>query len=433
MTVREKIQSHIEEKEGKLVPKRTAKELEEAVKEKTVLDQEFESRAEGDYTTIGIEGLLTKAAAVPVQDGDSPDLNVQSIRHTDGYLIDGEVVNTLVCKTSTEVLDYLVNGKYMAAKFQVNFRKSDSDAVETGLRDFTPRNYFLPRSRRSTTVRDNMIIVEPNLNGFSITVFIEDLDDISYQELQELITWITGYQGYLLEETIRRLSDLGVPSEELVKSQTTVGLVRKTRNIFEKKKMVQMGEEHRTAGIVEESSNFANELNDYLALQPLTDTSVEFGVQVFTVEVTDDPLVKGTWTSARRNFSYFQKGNTQGRVNRVGGNVRQIPVVQDMIPDVEKTLWTLIPTTLTRFENAARRQVGYKSLLPNVPLPKEKKARSNNVADLLKVSATDAFKISRSYSEKALQFLQQYLKEDKANKIQSLLTLFATQSQNPEA
>lgn len=432
MTVREKIKAQIEEKNNQLVPKRTEEELKEAITEKTVLDQEYEARTEGDYTSIDISGLLISASENPSENPESQNLDIRSIRHTDGYLINGKIINTLVCKTSTEVLDYLVNGKYMAAKFMVNFRKSDSDTIETGLRDFTPRNYFLPRSRRSTTVRDNMVIVEPNLNGFSITVFVEDLDDVSYKELQELITWITGYQGYLLENTIQKLSAYGVPSDDLVKSQTTVGLVRKTRNMYEQKKMAQMNEDHRTPGIIEDSAQFANQLNEYLALQPLTDTSVEFGIQVFTVEVTDDPLVKKSWTSSRRNFSYFTKGNTQGRVNRVGGNVRQIPIVQDMVPDVEKTIWSLIPTILTRFENAARRQVGYSILIPDISLPKERKARTANVADLLGVDSGEAFRISRSYSEKALQFLRDSLQEDRANKIQSLLTLFATQSQNTE-
>lgn len=324
----------------------------------------------------------------------------------------------------------------MAVSFQINISKLDGGSLETGLRNFRPRAANLPRSRKSTRLEGNLVVVEPNINGFKISVFVEDLDDANYKALCNLNNWIEEYQGALLESVLLELQKMGVPVEALAKSQSSLGVIPKARRLFESKVAREgEGETNATPVITKDirirSRAFANELNDALGLEPLTNTTIEFGLQVYTVQVTTNSEVIQNWKSQRSNFSYFSKGEVAGRTNRLTGSKRKIPVTQTSLPGVLSKLESLIPSVLTTFENIARSQLGYK-LVEAVPLPPAIRCQKKNINELFDLAVSVTYAYQQEYMTLALAELDKRLKTDEARQIRSLMESYIQASKRED-
>lgn len=421
MTVKETIKAKILEENG-IKPKRTKEELEQAKKAKNILEQEFREREEGDYRTIDLGNLQTTAAgSEDEENGES--VNIDSIRHTDAIVIGSKSYNVVAAKTTSEVLDKITDGKYQCISFYVDFRKMDADTLETTLRNFQPSPIDLPRGRKGVEIEDGMIVVTPAINGFKITTLLESIDESSAKRLEELLEWIDCYQGYTLEKTLSTLHSMGVPTEELMTTQATVGLIPKARRIWERKKAKEVSNNIITPAIRSASRDFAEALNQELSIPSLTGTAIEIGFQIFTVEVSTDPVRKSEWKSKRSNLSYFAKGNTEGRIERVAGNRRRIPVTQSQLEEAKNDMISFIPAVLTRFENVARKQLDYTNMEPVVPLPEKKSAKTKNVVELFGYSQEDFVRMTHNFNEKAMDKVNNDFLENVANHI-SVLSKF---------
>jgi len=415
-TVREEILSRIRMEGEQAIPIREDEELQ---KEKTILDQEYKAFEKGsEYKRASLADIASRDdGAEDEEDGPNQGL----VKHTDAYLFKGKEYPVVVCKVSTEVLDSLNTGKYMAISFFANFSRMDSESLETTLKDFQPSHIDLPRKRISNNINeDGLIVVEPSINGFKISCFMEDLDPDTYKSIDELNQWIEDYQGYLLEETMKLLHEKGVDIDDLLKSQICVGLIPRTRQKYESRKAIENGDSVITKDIREKSRAVAEALNAQLELMPLTNQIVEFGCSVYTLEVTQKNATQMGWTSSRKNISYFTKGSVNGRIVRITGSKRKIPLVSEKTAEVKDVLEQLAPVVVTVFENCARAQLG----LPKLPVPNypdKKKCEKKNVAELFEIGAEKCRQIEDDYTQKANDFLNKYFKSEETRDICSLL------------
>lgn len=416
-TVREAILSRIKMDGAKATPIRQEGEV---IAEQTILDQEYKVGSETEYRRASLTDIASRGDGVEdEQDGPTNGL----VKHTDAYSFNGKTYPVVVCKTSTEVLDSLREAKYMAISFSINFSRMDSESLETNLRNFQPSHVELPRKRISNNINnEGLIVVEPSINGFKISCFMEDLDDKTFQSLDELNLWIENYQGYLLETTMRLLQSKGVRVEDLLKSQICVGLIPRTRQKYESRMALDRDPDSRviTREIREQSRAIAEALNAQLELMPLTNQVVEFGCSVYTLEVTTKSADQMGWTSSRNNISYFTKGERNGRIVRMTGSKRKIPLVSEMTLGVKETLESLAPVVVTVFENCARAQLGLPQLaLP--PYPEEKKCTTENVVELFGLDPSLGYEMEAEYTAAANDFLNSHFKREEARNIRSLL------------
>lgn len=417
MTVRKTILSKIKMEGNKAIPVRADGEV---LEEKTILDQEYQGTSGDKYERASLTDIAGRGdGAEDEQDGPTNGL----VKHTDAYLFGGKEYPIVACKTSTEVLDSLNEGKYMAISFSVNFSRMDSESLETNLRDFQPNHVELPRKRISYNItEEGLIVVEPNINGFKVSCFMEDLDEETYKSLDDLNQWIEDYQGYLLEQTIDKLSKLGVASDDLLKAQICVGLIPRTRHKYESRKALELNPDKRviTKEIREESRGIAEALNAELELMPMTNQVVEFGCSVYTLEVTTKSADQMGWTSSRSNISYFTKGARNGRIVRITGSKRKVPLVSNMVQGVKETLESLAPVVVTIFENCARAQLELEQLaIPNYP--ESKKCEKKNVLELLELDASVSHQMEAEYTAAANRFLNDHFKNEQTRNISSLL------------
>lgn len=408
MKIKEKVMSKLEIKDGVLIPKRDVPVEEE----KSILDQEYVGIDNpGDYRSVRIEDIQTASVA------EAEDVAKGNLKHTDVVRIGGKDISVVAAKTITEVLDSLAEGKYQALSFSVNFDKVDSASIETGIRNFRPQDNPLPRGRRGTKIEDGLVVVEPAINGYKITVLMEDISESDYDALTKLMNAIEDSQGYFLEQTIQGLSMKGVPKEELVKNQASIGVVAKARRSYESK---MANGSPITSEIRNKSAVLANNLNEELNLMPLTGQVVEYGLQVFTVEVTE-----GTpdWSSARSNISYFKKGNVSGRIVRIGGCKRKIPILNEMVPEVVSEMTKLAIWTSSLFEEIAIHQLGIeaRSSVKDFNVPKNE---HTNVCDLFGIDASEVYSMSKSLFDQAKDFMTKNSQEETANKMMTIMQMF---------
>lgn len=416
-TVRDTILARVKMDGSKATPIRKDGEV---LEEKTILDQEYNAGTEAEYKRASLTDIASRGDGVEdEQDGPTNGL----VKHTDAYLFRGKEYPVVVCKTSTEVLDSLREGKYMAISFSINFSRMDSESLETNLRDFQPSHVELPRKRISNNINEEgLIVVEPSINGFKISCFMEDLDDKTFKSLDELNQWIEDYQGYLLETTMKLLRSKGVRVEDLLKSQICVGLIPRTRQKYESRMALERDPDNRviTKEIREQSRAIAEALNAQLELMPLTNQVVEFGCSVYTLEVTTKSADQMGWTSSRNNISYFVKGDRNGRIVRLTGSKRKIPLVSEMTQSVKEVLESLAPVVVTVFENCARAQLGLDQLL--VPTyPETKKCETKNVLELFELDPAASYEMEAEYTAAANEFLNSHFKKEEARNIRSLL------------
>lgn len=418
-TVRGSIMSRLAVSGSKVVPVRKDGEV---VEEKTILDQEYiAGKKDAEYKKASLSDMASRGEEVE-DELDGPNNGL--IKHTDAYQFGGKEYPVVVCKTSTEVLDSLREGKYMAISFSIDFSRMDSESLETNLKDFQPTHVDLPRRRISNHINpEGMIVVEPSINGFKISCFMEDIDEKTFDSLDNLNQWIEDYQGYLLETTMKLLNSKGVSAESLLRSQISVGLIPRTRRKFESRRALAAGNGESkiiTKEIREESRAVAESLNAQLELMPLTSQVVEFGCSVYTLEVTTKSGDSMGWTSSRSNISYFTKGDRNGRIVRITGSKRKIPLVSEMTESVKDCLGALLPVVVTVFENCARAQLKITPLpVPNYP--EEKKCTTKNVLELFDLDGELCQKIEQEYTSKANDFLNSYFKEEESRNIRSLL------------
>lgn len=425
-TIAETIKSRLTVDGEKVLPDRTEEETKKICDNESLLEKEFIGAAKQvDYTAV----KLTDLAGEGERSESNPEeaLDPGLIGHTDAIRVGGETFSVVVAKTATEVLNCLQEGLYMAVSFEINILKLDSGSLETGTRDFRPRAANLPRARKSTRLEDNLVVIEPSLNGFKISVFVEELDDNSYAALMKLNDWIEDYQGALLEKVLLELKDMGVPEEALLRSQSSLGVIPKARRLFESKVAREGLEEDETPVITQDirkqSGQFANTLNDALNLEPLTNTTIEFGLQAYTVQVTKRAEIIKEWKSSRSNLSYFQKGEVSGRITRLVGSKRKIPVTQVSLPKVMNKLEELVPNVLTTFENIARSQLDL-PLVAVAQLPESIKCEKRNINELFGVDPSVTYGYQMEYLAQAKEEIEKKIKSQEGKSIISLMEKF---------
>lgn len=417
MKIGEKIKSKIKVEEGVLVPNRSEKELLEAEKSRSILEQEYvENDKHADYESIDITDLEVSGAI------KKEDIDVNSIRHTDIILLNGIKHNVVAAKATSEVLDTLVNGKYQAITFYVNMRKSDAENLEGKIRPFLAPPMNIPKGRKALNVEGPFIVVSPEINGFKITALMEILDEQSYDELVNACKMADNLQAYYLCKTLRGLNDAGVDLAELVKSQASVGLVANARKSLERR----LAQEESTDGkilitkdIRNRSRQFADKLNEDLQLIPLTRSTFEMGFQVYTLEVSTDPNRKSQWLSSRNNLSYFQKGAAQGRIERIVGNRRTVPVLTEDMPDVVKHCTAYASALLPIMENICRRQLNLPVLDEKYKFP-DLKPDAYSIVDLFNLDPREANMIAANLSTRANKAV---IEETKSNKVKTISTV----------
>lgn len=425
MTVRDAIMARISMEGNKATPIREDGEVQ---KELTILDQEYDADKEAEYKRATLTDIATRGDGSAEDEQDGPNNGL--VKHTDAYLFGGKEYPVVVCKTSTEVLDSLREGKYMAISFSINFSRMDSESLESNLRDFQPSHIELPRKRLSNNVNEEgLIIVEPSINGFKISCFMEDLDDRTFKSIDELNRWIEDYQGFLLEDTMKRLQSKGVPVNDLLKSQICVGLIPRTRQKFESREALKRNPDHPVISkeIREQSRGIAEALNAQLELMPMTSQVVEFGCSVYTIEITAKSADQMGWTSSRNNISYFTKGERNGRIVRITGSKRKIPLVAEMTRGVKETLERLAPIVVTVFENCARSQLKLEQL-PVPAYPERKKCSTKNIVELFNIDPMVSFQMESQYTNAANEFLNSHFKSEEARNIRSLLSSMTNRS-----
>lgn len=417
LTVREVIMSRMKVEGNKVSPVRREGEI---IKEKTILDQEYKANSDASYKHVSLADIASRGDGVE-DELDGPNNNL--VQHTDAYLFNGVKYPVVACKTSTEVLDSLKEGKYMAISFKVEFSRMDSESLETNLKDFQPTHVNLPKRRISNNIDDEgFIVVEPSINGFKISCFMEDISEEQFWSLDTLNQWIEDYQGYLLEMTMRNLRAKGVEDKDLIKSQVCTGLIPKTRQKYESFMAMEKDPDRKviTKSIRDQSRSIAEALNAQLELMPLTNQVVEFGCSVYTIEVTTKSGDQMGWHSQRNNISYFEKGAGNGRIVRLVGSKRKIPLVSDMTQEVKKTLEYLAPVVVTVFENCARDQLGIEKL--SVPdYPANFKCSTKNIVELTGADPQEVAQMEAEYTMAANSFLNEHFKREESRNIQSLL------------
>lgn len=428
MTVKEKIKSRSVMKDGILTPVRTEKELAEAKKSRTILDQEYNGVAVGEYSTIKITDLNTAATG----DEKAEDLvDVNTIRHTDIIKISGIEHNVVALKTTSEVLETIPDGKYQSMSLEVKFTKTEAECLEGQIKGFLPPPMNLPKSRKALNVRGDFIIVEPSINGFKISILAEELSDDSYDKIVKIAEAIDRMQAYYLCKTVKSLAENGIPVEDLIKSQAAVGVVPTARRAFER----NMAEEASTDGkilitseIRDKSARFADKLNEDLQLAPLTRSSFMIGIQVFTIEVSTNPKKKATWLSSRSNLSYFKKGVSQGRIERLVGNKRTIPLMTEDVPEVAKACEGMVNATLPVFENAVRSQLGIDLLKDKYEIP-DYEPEALSIVDLFNYDPVQARKIATKVATIANKAVKEAAKADRTKSIATVLGSYLNQLQ----
>lgn len=433
-TIAETIKKRLTVEGDKVLPNRTEEETKRICDNESLLDKEFVGAAKQvDYTAVKLTDLAGEGEKSESNPEDALDPGL--IGHTDAICIGGRTFSVVVAKTATEVLNCLQEGIYMAVSFEINILKLDSGSLETGTRDFRPRAANLPRARKSTRLEDNLVVIEPSLNGFKISVFVEELDDASYETLTNLNDWIEDYQGALLEKVLLELKDMGVPMEALLKSQSSLGVIPKARRLYESKIAREDLSEDETPVITQEirkkSGQFANTLNDALNLEPLTNTTIEFGLQAYTVQVTKKAEIIKEWKSSRSNLSYFQKGEASGRITRLVGSKRKIPVTQASLPGVMSKLEEMVPNVLTTFENIARSQLNL-PLVDTAPLPKPIKCNKKNINELFNVDPSVTYGYQMEYLAQAREEIEKQLKDQEGKSIISLMEKFTKDSSSSD-
>lgn len=429
-TVREEIKSRLKINGSDVQPNRTEEEAKKAVGVRSILDQEFSSFLSNyDYKSVSLDDLTGFGEEKESSEAESAD---NLIGHTDAIEFEGKRYPVIVAKTTTEVLNKLPDGKYMQIQFLVEFHRSDSATLEGKMRDFVPRHADLPKSRVSTKLENGLVVVEPNLNGFKITALMEDLDDVSYHQLDNLNKWIELYQGALLESTLEKMKDRGVDEWDMARSQVTIGLISRARRVFESKKARMEAAEGETPVITpairRDSAIFANELNDLLNLLPLTGSTVRFGTQVSIIEVTTDKKISDSWKSARGNFSYFKKGESAGRINRVSGSLRSTPITSEMEEQVARNLSTIIPSVLTIFENVVREQIGIEKL-DVIELPEVREPKTSNIQELFGLDPKELAALEGEYLDRTDREISNHFKNAEVKQIGSILGLLRKQEE----
>lgn len=433
-TIKEVILSKINiAEDGTVTPNRTAEEAKKISNAESILEKEYtENKDFADYTSVSLTDLADAGEKKEQEDAVDPGL----IGHTDAIRIKDKVFSVVTAKTATEVLNSLEEGTYMSISFSIEVSKADSGSIEMGTRNFRPNGIRLPRARKSTRLEGNMIVIEPNINGFKVSTFIEELDDKNYNRLVALNNWIEDYQGALLEGVLNELVAMGVPTEVLAKAQSALGIIPKARRLYESKKSREGDPSDADYGVITEdirkaSGAFATTLNDELDLNPLTNTTIEFGLMVSTIQITKDSATIKEWKSGRSNLSYFKKGACSGRISRLVGSRRKIPVTQNSVKKVMDQLEELIPCVLNVFENIARSQLGINEL-PPITLPKSIKNNTANINELFHLDPMITYNFQQDYLNKAVKKLNEEITLDETRKIRSIFELFAGKKKKEE-
>lgn len=432
MTNREVIRSKVKEENGILKPIRTDKELKQALKSRSVLDQEYvENKEVGDYRTISIDKLNVAVGTNPEVAEDA--LDVDTIRHTDVIEIEGQKHNVVAAKTTSEILDQMLDGKFQSMGYYVNYSNADSTTVEGRIKNLKPTPIDLPKGRKGVNVQDGMIIASPNINGLKVVTLAEQFDDISYAELVVAVDAMDNLQGYLLEKTLIALNKNGVSVEELLRSQASVGLVKNARRSYERASALEASGDGSiliTNEIRNKSRAFADNLNEELQLLPLTGETLEIGFQVFTVEVSTSAARKAQWTSSRSNLSYFDKGKAQGRIERIVGNKRRIPIINELVPESKELAIDFTHRILPIMENATRRQLGLTPLPYKVQFPANIKPTHKSIIDLFDIDPAHAHKVAANMATQANKAVKAAIQGQHVKTIETILSrAYATLNQ----